>query len=105
MAYMEQIEAKSTINGEQKVVGSGQIEVYETVQEAVDALGAERVLSYTNRQNKINELNKIRAAATSKPSIPKVLRDRLAALDETGRKQAAELLGIDFDELQEALAE
>lgn len=99
MAYVESIEAKSTIDGQQRVVATGEITVYESVEEAVEGLGAERVLNYTNRQNKINELNRIRTAATQGTTIPKVLREKLMALEGDNRKIVADALGIDLDDL------
>ncbi len=95
MARVETIEAKS----KGQVVGTGEVTVYETVDEAVEAEGAQKVLDYFNRQNKINELNRIRAIATTGSSVPKVLRDRVMALSEDKRAVVAEALGIDLAEL------
>ena len=95
MARSETIEAKS----KGQIVGTGEITVYETIEEAVEAEGAQKVLDLFNRQNKINELNRLRAAATAGTTIPKVLRDRVMALSEDKRAIVAEALGISLDDL------
>ena len=95
----ETIEAKSRQGEETKIVGTGEINVYETLDEARADLTDQRVLDYVNRQHKINEMNRIRNAATAGPSVPKVLRDRLMALPEDKRAEVCAALGIEITDL------
>lgn len=56
------------VKSKSEVVGEAVFPQYDNVQEAVQQEGEETCLGYINAQVKTNELNRVRAVATGKPS-------------------------------------
>ena len=59
---------EAPVKSKRVVVGIAKYPVYDSVSEAVSAIGEEIVLAHINRDVCTAEKNRIRAAATSKPS-------------------------------------
>lgn len=95
---MKTIELEAKSKG--TVVGTSEIQIPETVQEAVEMLSPAVVLKYIVLQMKIVELNRVRGEATSGTKVHKVIRDKLSAIQDPGvRAMVAEALGISPDAL------
>ena len=98
---VETIEAKS----QGKVVATADVNIPESIEEAVDMLGADKALNLLVQQYKIKELNRIRNEATQGIRIPKAIKDKLLEMDDSTRAQVAQLLGISDEALASLAAE
>jgi hypothetical protein len=86
-------------------VAKATIEIPETLAEASEMFGDEKVLSYFVQQYKIKELNRIRNEATQGYRIPKAIKDKLLEMDDDKRRMTAELLEIPMEALEQLLAD
>jgi hypothetical protein len=64
---------RSEVKSKSKIVGTAEYPVYDEVQEALDTMGAEKLLSLINSQVRTNEMNSVRAEATTKPSNKRIM--------------------------------
>jgi len=71
---------RSEVKSQQKLVGTAEYPVFDTIQEARDTFGDEACLELINAQTKTNEMNRIRSDATTKPSKKRLMRLALGEL-------------------------
>lgn len=86
---------ESNVRSKRDIVGVAQYAVYDSLKEAIEALGEETILNLANVQVKTNAMNTVRAKVTGKVS-GKVL-DQMAMLECTGpelAKVAGDLVGL-----------
>jgi len=62
----------SEVKSKSQVVGIAEFPVYDSIEEALQDLGNEAVLTLVNTQAKTNAMNEVRAAATQKPSKARI---------------------------------
>ena len=73
---------ESNVRSERKIVGVASYVIYDSLVEAIEALGEPAILNLANVQVKTNEMNRVRAKVTGKISS-KVL-DQMAIAECTG---------------------
>ena len=86
---------ESNVRSKSDIVGVAQFAVYDSLQEAIEALGEATILNLANVQVKTNAMNQVRAKATGKVS-GKVL-DQMAMLECNGEELASvagDLVGL-----------
>ena len=72
--------ASAEVKSASKVVGEAQYEVFESVSEAISTLGEDITLGLSNTQHATNAKNKVRQAATGKPSKTALRNEAMAGL-------------------------
>jgi hypothetical protein len=70
------------VKGGSKIVGEIDYDVFETVQEAIDKLGASTTLDLVNTQHKTKKMNDFRQGKMGKPSKQKLLQIAMTRVTE-----------------------
>ena len=69
---------KETGKKERTVVGTAHFKIYETVEEAAEHLGPEKLLELLNSQVKTNEMNEVRGQAKGGPTAASIRNKAMA---------------------------
>jgi hypothetical protein len=72
---------EAEVKSNQTVVGNATFPIYDSVQEAIEQEGEDKILKLVNSQNKTDAMNATRSAATSKPTHKRLMDEVLGNLE------------------------
>ncbi len=105
-------QGQADVTSQSKKVGEAFYPIFDTVQEAVDKYGEDEVVKLVNSQVRTNEMNAVRAQATSKPSKSRLMTMAVSEITPEELQSVAgdptavnELIEAKMKEIEERLAQ